>query len=110
MTKHSSRLILTISCFTINASELVLRKKIRFVTRIYVECITIVCRITIDLTIALLVIVLSKKHFFGNSSGYCNVIFLSVALLVTVLGFLFQLSLPLRLVLKILLKNIYFLL
>ena len=104
MTKHSSRLILTISCFTINASELVLRKKIRFVTRIYVECITI------DLTIALLVIVLSKKHFFGNSSGYCNVIFLSVALLVTVLGFLFQLSLPLRLVLKILLKKIYFLL
>ena len=38
MTKHSSRLILKISCFIINSSELVLRNKIRFVARIYVEC------------------------------------------------------------------------
>ena len=37
MTKHASRLILKMSCFTINASELVLRKKVRFVARIYVE-------------------------------------------------------------------------
>ena len=39
MPMHSLRLIFyKISCFTINASELVLRNEIRFVARIYVEC------------------------------------------------------------------------
>ena len=34
MTKHSSRLILKISYFTINASKLVLRNEIRFFARV----------------------------------------------------------------------------
>ena len=39
MTKHSSRLILKISCFIISStSVLVLRNKIRFVARIHIEC------------------------------------------------------------------------
>ena len=67
-TKHSSHLILKIFCFTINASELVLRNKIRFVARI---------RNVDNCTVALLVIVLLNKKCF------------LVVLLATVLRFSF---------------------
>ena len=66
MTKYSSRLILKIFYFTISASELVLRNKIRFVVR--------VCNID-NCTVALLVIVLLTISrtclFFNSPSGYC---------------------------------------
>ena len=101
MTKHSSRLILKILHFAVNGtSELVLRNKIRFVTRIRV-----------DLTVVILVIVLSTKCSCTSPYGYCFAISFSIALLITVLGFLFQHPLPPRLLLlKILLKNMFFLL
>ena len=64
MIKHSSRLILKIFNFMISStSELVLRNKIRFVARIHVE--------SVDLTIALLLIILSRKCSFSSPSGYC---------------------------------------
>ena len=72
MTKHSSRLILKISYFTISASELVLRNKRRFVAR--------VCNGD-NRTVALLVIVLLSRTclFFNNPSGYCIAVSYSVA-------------------------------
>ena len=54
MTTQSSRLIFKISYFTISASELVLRNKVRFVTRV---------RNVNNCTVALLVIVLFDACF-----------------------------------------------
>ena len=80
ITKHSSRLILKISCFTINASELV-NCETRY--GLFLGFMS-----NVDLTIALLVIVSSKKCSFNSSSGYSIAICSSVALLAIVLHFL----------------------
>ena len=79
MTKHSSRLISKILYFIIsNTSELVL-------LGLFLGFV-----LNVDLAIALLVILSSRKCFFNVPSGYCFRFSLSVALLVIVLDFLSQ--------------------
>ena len=66
MTKHSTRLILKISYFTISVSELVLRNKIRFVARV---------RNADNYMAALLVIILLSKKclYFSNHTRLATI-------------------------------------